>query len=65
MIELFDNKYAHNYILDEDVMQKLQGPLSPGNLQLILPMHILNKRARHIEHNYVRMECMKTMYTVL
>ena len=51
MIELFDIRYDQNYILDEDVMQKLQGPLSPGNLQLILLMHILNKRARHIEHN--------------
>ena len=48
MIELFDIRYAQNNILDEDVMQILQGPLSPGNLQLILPLHILNKRARHI-----------------
>ena len=43
MIELFDIRYAQNYILDEDVMKKLQGPLSPGYLQLILTMHILNK----------------------
>ena len=43
LIELFDIRYAQNYILDEDVT---------CNLQLILPMHILNKRARHIEHDY-------------
>ena len=68
MIELFDIRYAQNYILDEDVMSKLQGSLSPGNLQLILPMHMLNKRARHLDHSYegfVRIECMKTMNTVL
>ena len=32
MIELFDIRYAENYILDEDVMYKLQGQLSPSNL---------------------------------
>ena len=36
MIELLDIRYAQNYILDEDVMLKLQGLLSPGNLQLII-----------------------------
>ena len=49
MIELFDIRYAQNYILDEDVMYNLNGPLWPGNLQLILLMHILNKKARHID----------------
>ena len=68
MIELLDIRYAQNYILDEDIMQNLQGQLSPGNLQLILPLHILNKRARHIECNdegCVRLECMTTAHTVL
>ena len=58
MIELLDIRYAQNYILDEDV-----SPLSPGNL-----LHILNKRARHIENNdegCVRLECMTMMHTVL
>ena len=68
MIELLDIRYAQNHILDEDVMQNLQGPLSPGNLKLILPLHILNKRARHIEHNderCVRLECVTKMHTVI
>ena len=55
MIELLDIRYAQNYILDEDVMYKLQSQLSPGNLQLIFPLHILNKRARHVGFCKTRM----------
>ena len=42
--------------------------INQTKIELILPKHILNRRARHIEYNnegFVRMECMTTMYTVL
>ena len=43
-------------------------PLSSVNLQLLLPMYILNKRARHIEQNYegfVRLEGLEYMHMLL